>query len=420
MLGWFMVLLKIHDSRLTTKKIAMIYHQLGDIPHKRHTQFRRPDGELYQEELFGAEGFHGSSSLLYHHNPPTRVIKVEQGPEHHVEKWDEPMLRHHHLKTACVEEGGDPVTGRKCLLFNSDIQIGVACPDEPMSYFYKNGEHDELLFIHEGEGYVQTVFGRLDFGYGDYIFIPRGTIYQMVFETEKNRMLVIDSTGPVDVPDRYLSEKGQFLENSPYCERDIRRPEAQLFFDEKGEFEVKIKKQGRITSYWYEHHPFDVVGWDGYLYPWIFNIRDFEPITGRVHQPPPVHQTFKGRNYVVCSFCPRKFDYHPLSIPAPYTHSNVDSDEVLYYVEGDFMSRKGVEFASITHHPGGIPHGPHPGKYEGSIGMEKTDEYAVMIDTFHPLYLTTEAAKLDDGSYPYSWMEKEEKALETEEEVIRK
>lgn len=398
----------------------MIYHQLGDIPHKRHTQFRRPDGELYQEELFGAEGFHGSSSLLYHHNPPTRVIKVEQGPEHQVEKWDEPMLRHHHLKTACVEEGGDPVTGRKCLLFNSDIQIGVACPDEPMSYFYKNGEHDELLFIHEGEGYVQTVFGRLDFGYGDYIFIPRGTIYQMVFETEKNRMLVIDSTGPVDVPDRYLSEKGQFLENSPYCERDIRRPEAQLFFDEKGEFEVKIKKQGRITSYWYEHHPFDVVGWDGYLYPWIFNIRDFEPITGRVHQPPPVHQTFKGRNYVVCSFCPRKFDYHPLSIPAPYTHSNVDSDEVLYYVEGDFMSRKGVEFASITHHPGGIPHGPHPGKYEGSIGMEKTDEYAVMIDTFHPLYLTTEAAKLDDGSYPYSWMEKEEKALETEEEVIRK
>ena len=388
----------------------MIYHQLGKIPHKRHTQFRRPDGELYQEQLFGAEGFHGSSSLLYHHNPPTRTIKVEQGPEVKIEKWDEGVLRHHHLRTANVEEGGDPVMGQKVLLFNNDVQIGVVRPTEAMNYFYKNGEHDELLFIHEGEGYVQTMFGRLDFGYGDYIFIPRGTIYQMVFETEKNRVLTVDSTGPIDVPDRYLSEKGQFLENSPYCERDIRRPTGEsLFSDEKGEYELKIKKQGRLTSYWYEHHPFDVVGWDGYLYPWIFNIKDFEPITGRVHQPPPVHQTFKGHNYVVCSFCPRKFDYHPKSIPAPYAHSNVDSDEVLYYVEGDFMSREGVETASITQHPGGIPHGPHPGKYEGSIGEEATDEYAVMIDTFHPLHLTTEAKKLDDDSYPYSWLEGKDK-----------
>lgn len=389
----------------------MIYHQLGKIPHKRHTQFRRPDGELYQEHLFGAEGFHGVSSLLYHHNPPTRTFKVEAGPELKIEKWEEGILRHHHLRTANVKEGGDPVLGRKVLLFNHDIQIGAARPTEAMDYLYKNGEHDELLFIHEGEGYVQTMFGRLDFEYGDYIYIPRGTIYQMVFETEKNRMLTVDSTGPIDIPDRYLSDKGQFLENSPFCERDIRRPEGDdLFFHEEGEFEVKIKKQGRITSYWYEHHPLDVVGWDGYLYPWIFNIKDFEPITGRVHQPPPVHQTFKGHNYVVCSFCPRKFDYHPLSIPAPYAHSNVDSDEVLYYVEGDFMSRKGVEEGSITQHPGGIPHGPHPGKYEGSIGKEATDEYAVMIDTFHPLHLTTEAKKIDDDGYPYSWIEDKEKA----------
>lgn len=394
----------------------MIYHQLGKIPHKRHTQFRKPNGELYQEHLFGAEGFHGWSSLLYHNNPPTRTYKVEQGPEVKIEKWEEGMLRHHHLRTTSVEAGGDPVLGRKVLLFNNDVQIGIARPTDSMDYFYKNGEHDELLFIHQGEGYVQTMFGRLDFGYGDYIYIPRGTIYQMVFETDQNKMLTVDSTGPVDIPDRYLSDKGQFLENSPFCERDIRRPEGQLFYEEEGEFEVKIKKQGRITSYWYEHHPFDIVGWDGYLYPWIFNIKDFEPITGRVHQPPPVHQTFKGHNYVVCSFCPRKFDYHPLSIPAPYAHSNVDSDEVLYYVEGDFMSRKGVEEGSITQHPGGIPHGPHPGKYEGSIGKEETDEYAVMIDTFHPLHLTMEAKKLDDDSYPYSWNEEvEPKKVEAEE-----
>jgi homogentisate 1,2-dioxygenase len=386
----------------------MIYHQLGKIPPKRHTQFRRADGELYQEHLFGAEGFHGFSSLLYHHNPPTRTFKVERGAKVNLKKWDDGMLRHHHLRTANVEEGGDPVMGRKVLLYNDDIQMGVVRPTEEMNYFYKNGEHDELLFIHEGEGYVQTMFGRLDFEYGDYIYIPRGTIHQIVFETEKNRLFTVDSSGPIGIPERYLSKQGQFLENSPYCERDICRPEEPLFIDEKGEFEIKIKKQGRYTSFWYHHHPFDVVGWDGYLYPWIFNIHNFEPITGRVHQPPPVHQTFKGPNYVVCSFCPRKFDYHPLSIPAPYAHSNVDSDEVLYYVEGEFMSRKGVETASITEHPGGIPHGPHPGKYEGSIGKEATDEYAVMIDTFHPLYRTVEAKKLDDESYPYSWNEEEE------------
>ncbi len=274
-----------------------------------------------------------------------------------------------------------------------------------MDYFYRNGEHDEILFIHEGNGIFQSQFGRLNFGYGDYIIVPRGTTYQILFESEENRMLVIESAGPVRVPNRYISHLGQFLENSPFCERDIRRPEEPMFFVESGEFEVRIKKMGRMHIYSFDHHPFDVVGWDGYLYPWIFNIRDFEPITGRIHQPPPVHQTFQGDNFVVCSFVPRKFDYHPESIPAPYNHSNVDSDEVLYYVEGDFMSRKGISVASFTIHPGGIPHGPHPGTVEKSIGAEATEEYAVMVDTFHPLQLTEQARELDNAKYPYSWLE---------------
>lgn len=382
----------------------MYYHRLGKIPQKRHTQFRRKDGQLYTEELFGAEGFSGNSSLLYHHHQPTTVKKVEQGAPIQIEKWEEGLLRHHHLLSHKLPKGGDPVSGRVVLLFNDDVQIGLCCPTEPMNYFYRNGEHDEMLFIHEGTGYVQTVFGRLDFHPFDYIYIPRGTTYQVVFESKEARMLTIDSTGPIGFPKRYLSKMGQFMENSPFCERDFRLPTDPLFYDEKGEFEVRIKKQGRLHHYTFEFHPFDVVGWDGYLYPWIFNMKDFEPITGRVHQPPPVHQTFEAHNYVICSFCPRKYDYHPLAIPAPYNHSNVDSDEVLYYVEGEFMSRKGVEYASITHHPGGIPHGPHPGTVEKSIGKEGTEEYAVMIDTFRPLHLTKAAKDLDDGIYQYSWI----------------
>ncbi len=382
----------------------MIYHKLGEIPKKRHTQFRRPDGELYTEELFGAEGFSGSSSLLYHYHPPTTVHKVDQGEAFKIEPWEEDLLRHHHLLTHDMPGGGDPIEGRVPVLYNDDVVISLARPNESMDYFYRNGEHDELLFIHEGEGHVQTNFGRLRFEPFDYIYIPRGTTWQMVFKTDQNRILVVDSTGPITVPKRYRSEYGQFLENSPFCERDIRLPQEPLFFDETGEFEVRIKKQGRMHHYTFKHHPFGVVGWDGHLYPWIFNMKDFEPITGRVHQPPPVHQTFDAPNYVVCSFCPRKYDYHPLAIPAPYNHSNVDSDEVLYYVQGEFMSRKGVEYASITHHPGGIPHGPHPGSVEKSIGKEGTDEYAVMIDTFRPLKLTQAAKEMDDGIYHYSWI----------------
>jgi homogentisate 1,2-dioxygenase len=382
----------------------MIYHSLGKFPHKRHTQFRREDGQLYTEELFGAEGFSGNSSLLYHHNPPTTVKRVEKGKEIVIKPWKEDLLRHHHLLTHNLPKSGDPVSGRVVVLYNNDVQIALCRPTEKMTYFYRNGEHDEMLFIHEGKGVLQTNFGKLTFEPFDYIYIPRGVTWQMTFDTDENRMLVIDSTGPIEIPKRYRSDLGQFLENSPFCERDIRRPVAPLFFDEQGEFEVRIKKQGRFHHYFFDFHPFDVVGWDGYLYPWIFNMKDFEPITGRVHQPPPVHQTFEAHNYVICSFCPRKYDYHPLSIPAPYNHSNVDSDEVLYYVQGEFMSRKGVEYASITHHPGGIPHGPHPGTVEKSIGKEGTEEYAVMVDTFKPLHLTEDAKKMDDGIYHYSWI----------------
>ncbi len=383
----------------------MIYHQLGQVPHKRHTQFRKPDGSLYSEELFGAEGFSGSSSLLYHIHPPTTVSRVEPGAEIVIKPWKEGLLRHHHILGGKIPAGGDPVTGRTVLLYNNDVQLSLCRPTEPMPWFYRNGEHDELLFIHEGEGVLESVFGALPFGPFDYLVIPRGTTYRLVFHTTENRMLALDSTGPIGIPKRYLSKLGQFMENSPFCERDIRRPEMPLTIDERGEYEVRIRKQGRYHHYFFPHHPFDVVGWDGYLYPYAFNMKDFEPITGRVHQPPPVHQTFDAPNYVVCSFCPRKYDYHPLAIPAPYNHSNVDSDEVLYYVEGQFMSRKGVDLASLTHHPGGIPHGPHPGTVEKSIGKEATEEYAVMVDTFHPLHLTEAARDLDDGHYPYSWID---------------
>lgn len=382
----------------------MYYHKLGAVPHKRHTQFRRADGELYTEELFGAEGFSGNSSLLYHHNEPTRVLRCELGADVKPVAISNDVLRHHHLVTKDIEAGGDAITSRKTVLFNNDVEIMLSCPTQEMDYFYKNGEHDEMFFVHEGEGFVQSAFGRLDFKPFDYVYIPRGTIYQVSFKTKKNRLLVWDSTGPINFPKRYVSYMGQFMENSPFCERDFRLPTDPMFHDQKGEFEIRIKKQGRMHHYWFEEHPFDVVGWDGYLYPWIFNMKDFEPITGRVHQPPPVHQTFEAHNYVVCSFVPRKFDYHPLAIPAPYAHSNVDSDEVLYYVEGDFMSRKGVHYASITHHPGGIPHGPHPGTVKKSIGKEATDEWAVMIDTFKPLLRTKFAVELDDEKYPTSWL----------------
>jgi len=381
------------------------YHKLGSLPHKRHTQFRQPDGSLYHEELMGIHGFAGIQSILYHLRPPTRVREVGMVRVVSVDYEEQEHLRHRHFRTAGLEKKGDAIESRVPLMGNSDVVLYVARPSEPMSYYYRFAHGDETLFIHDGEGTLESQFGRLRYRPGDYLVIPTGVVWRLTPDPgSEQRMLVIEAFGHVEPPKRYLNRYGQFLEHSPYCERDIRPPEELVTHDEFGEFEVRVKARDRISRFVYLHHPLDVVGWDGHLWPFAFNIADFEPITGRLHQPPPVHQTFDGPGFVVCSFCPRLFDYHPQSIPAPYNHSNVDSDEVLYYVEGDFMSRKGIERASVTVHPNGIPHGPHPGTYEGSIGKERTDELAVMVDTFRPLRLAKAALPFEDEGYAYSWL----------------
>ncbi|MEP0871931.1 homogentisate 1,2-dioxygenase [Trichocoleus desertorum AS-A10] len=380
------------------------YYKLGAIPHKRHTQFRQPDGSLYHEELISVQGFSGVQSLLYHLRPPTQVYKVLSHQDTKIAYEESSALRHRHLRTADVTAGGDAIAARIPLLVNSDVCISVAQPTEPMAYWYRFAHGDEVIFIHQGTGILESQYGVLPYRPGDYLVIPTGVLWRILPDAEsEQRMLAIEAQGHIEPPQRYLNRYGQFLEHAPYCERDIRPPQDLVAHDEAGEFEVQIKAQGCITHYLYHYHPLDVVGWDGHLYPYALNIEDFEPITGRVHQPPPVHQTFAAAGFVICSFVPRLFDYHPLAIPAPYNHSNVDSDEVLYYAAGNFMSRRGIEEASVTVHPSGIPHGPHPGMYEGSIGKERTDELAVMIDTFRPLRLTAQATHLEDLNYLYSW-----------------
>ncbi len=381
-----------------------IYHSLGAIPPKRHTVFRKPNGDLYAEELVSTEGFSSLYSLVYHCHPPTIVKSI--GKPYSVEPKiaRERHLLHTSLLGFKIKPEDDYLKSRKPVLVNSDLHITLAAPRKSMTdYYYKNSQADEVVFIHEGSGKLKTGFGEINFAYGDYLVIPRGTIHQFEFNDENNRLFIIESFSPIRTPKRYRNDFGQLEEHSPFCERDIKRPQNLQTFDEFGSFEVLIKKQGIIYPYTYGTHPFDFVGWDGFHYPWAFSIHDFEPITGRLHQPPPVHQTFEGHNFVICSFVPRKYDYHPLAIPAPYNHSNVDSDEVLYYVDGDFMSRKSVERGQITLHPGGIPHGPHPGTVEKSIGKEKTEELAVMIDPFRPLMLTEDALAIEDESYHTSW-----------------
>ncbi len=381
------------------------YYSLGRIPPKRHTIFRKPDGALYAEELVSTEGFSSAYSLVYHVQPPTLVKQIAEPINATTTIARDKHLKHTSLKGFQVTPASDYLESRKPVLVNDDLQIILAAPQNSMTaYFYKNSSADELLFVHEGSGTLKTGFGSIKFSYGDYLVIPRGTIYQLEFETAENRLFIVESFSPIEPPRRYLNKSGQLTEQSPYCERDIRQPKDLVTNDESGEFKIIIKKQGLYYPYSYGSHPFDFVGWDGFHYPWAFSIHDFEPITGRLHQPPPVHQTFEGHNFVVCSFVPRKFDYHPLSIPAPYNHSNVDSDEVLYYVDGDFMSRKSVERGQITLHPAGIPHGPHPGTVEKSIGKESTAELAVMVDTFHPLKLTSHALGIEDPSYFSSWL----------------
>jgi homogentisate 1,2-dioxygenase len=380
------------------------YYKLGTIPHKRHTQFRQPDGSLYHEELISVHGFSGIQSLLYHLHPPTPIDQIQLERIEKLVYEDSVPLKPRHLRTAKIAEGKDAIASRVPVLANSELCISVARPTEAMSYWYRFAHGDEIIFIHTGSGILESQYGILRYRSGDYLVIPTGVLWRIVpDEHVEQRMLIIESFGHVNPPSRYLNRYGQFLEHSPYCERDIRPPEELKTYDETGEFEVRVKARHCITRYIYQHHPLDVMGWDGHLYPYALNIEDFEPITGRIHQPPPVHQTFDGRGFVICSFVPRLFDYHPLAIPAPYNHSNVDSDEVIYYVAGNFMSRKGIEEASITVHPAGIPHGPHPGTYEGSIGKTETQELAVMIDTFHPLYLVQSALELEDKHYVYSW-----------------
>lgn len=381
------------------------YYTLGDIPHKRHTQFRQPDGSLYAEQLVGTLGFSGVSSLLYHINPPTQISRIGEPVAFAPKKAEGVKLAPHHLRTLSQKTTGtDYLNARKTMLFNSDVAISTCCPSErSMDYYYKNAQADEVIFVHEGTGDLLTQMGRIPFRPGDYLVIPRTIIHKFRFDEGQTRLLVIESFSPVETPRRYRNQFGQLLEHAPFCERDIRPPVDLITETQKGEHRLQIKKEGQLHQYYYNFSPFDAVGWDGYFYPYAFSIYDFEPITGRIHQPPPVHQTFEAHNFVICSFVPRLFDYHPLSIPAPYNHSNVDSDEVLYYVEGNFMSRKGVDIASFTIHPGGIPHGPHPGTVEASIGKTGTEEYAVMVDTFKPLYLTEEAVALMDENYPMSW-----------------
>lgn len=382
------------------------YHTLGTIPHKRHTQFRKPDGTLYSEQLFSTEGFSNDYSLLYHTWPPTQIIHTDEPINVMPKVAEEKMLKHRSFEGFHIKPENDFLQSRKPVLVNSDCHIVLAAPQKSMTnYFYKNADADEMIFVHEGSGKLCTQYGDLTFAYGDYLVIPRGTIYQIQFTDEKNRLLIVESFSPIRYPKKYQSKYGQLMEHSPYCERDIRTPQNLITIDEDGDFLIKTKKKGVLYGLHYAHHPFDVVGWDGCCYPFAFSIHDFEPITGRVHQPPPVHQTFEANNFVVCSFCPRLYDYHPDAIPAPYNHSNIDSDEVLYYVDGDFMSRKNVTRGMITLHPAGIPHGPHPGAVDKSIGKKETQELAVMVDTFHPLQLTEDALAIENSGYTMSWAE---------------
>lgn len=383
-----------------------IYHKLGNMPQKRHTVFQSPEGKHYYEQLFGTEGFSGMSSLTYHVHRPTQVKEIRGSkdvrPKIAVDKNIRAML----MKGFEVKPEDDFLDSRKTLMVNGDCAIGLAAPRKSMKdYFYKNADADEMLFIHKGTGTLRTFMGNIPFEYGDYLIIPRGMIYQMEFDTEDNRIFFVESYAPIYTPKRYRNYFGQLLEHSPFCERDYKLPQDLETHDEKGDFVMKIKKEGMLHELVYATHPFDVVGWDGYNFPYGFSIHNFEPITGRVHQPPPVHQTFETNAFVVCSFCPRLYDYHPQAIPAPYNHSNIDSDEILYYVDGDFMSRNNIKQGHITLHPKGIPHGPAPGAMERSIGQKETQELAVMVDTFRPLMITEEAMSIDDGQYYKSWVE---------------
>lgn len=379
---------------------------MGSVPPKRHTIHEKPEGGIYYEQLFGTEGFHGLSSLLYHTHRPTMISSYGETIDLKPKAAIENNIKSRMLEGFNIKSKDDFLKARTPVLFNDDVQIDIASPKKgTINYFYKNSDSDEILFIQKGSGILKTLFGELKFNYADYLVIPRGTIYKIEFETSDNKLLVIESNSPIVTPKRYRNEFGQLLEHSPFCERDIKLPENLVSHDSFGDYLIKVKKEKKLHEIYYASHPFDVIGWDGYCYPYIFSALNFEPITGRIHQPPPVHQTFEGNNFVICTFAPRLYDYHPKSIPAPYNHSNIDSDEVLYYVDGDFMSRNHVEHGFMSLHPGGIPHGPHPGAYERSIGQKQTSELAVMIDTFKPLKVTQAALDIELKDYWKSWLD---------------
>jgi len=379
---------------------------MGSVPPKRHTIHEKPEGGIYYEQLFGTEGFHGLSSLLYHTHRPTMISSYGETIDLKPKAAIENNIKSRMLEGFNIKSKDDFLKARIPVLFNDDVQIDIASPKKgTINYFYKNSDSDEILFIQKGSGILKTLFGELKFNYADYLVIPRGTIYKIEFETSDNKLLIIESKSPIVTPKRYRNEFGQLLEHSPFCERDIKLPENLVSHDSFGDYLIKVKKEKKLHELYYASHPFDVVGWDGYCYPYIFSALNFEPITGRIHQPPPVHQTFEGNNFVICTFVPRLYDYHPKSIPAPYNHSNIDSDEVLYYVDGDFMSRNHVEHGFMSLHPGGIPHGPHPGAYERSIGQKQTSELAVMIDTFKPLKVTQAALDIELKDYWKSWLD---------------
>ena len=382
------------------------YKSLGKIPHKRHTTFKKEDGGYYYEQLFGTEGFSSMASLMYHVHRPTMVKAVNSSVDLTPVAAVDKNIKSHMLDGFKTPQIDDFLESRKIVLFNNDLNIALSAPKKSLTtYFYKNADADEVIFVHQGTGTLRTMLGNIPFGKGDYLVIPRGIIYQIDFDQEDNRLFIVESFSPVLTPRTYRNKFGQLLEHSPFCERDFRPPSELETHDEKGEFVIKIKKENVLHELVYASHPFDVVGWDGYNFPYAFNIDDFEPITGRVHLPPPIHQNFEAHNFVICSFCPRLYDYHPEAVPAPYNHSNIDSDEVLYYVDGDFMSRNHVDKGFISLHPAGIPHGPHPGAMERSIGQKETLELAVMVDTFRPLKLTQLALDLGDKDYYKSWLE---------------
>ena len=382
-----------------------VYHTLGAIPKKRHIAFRKPDGTIYNEQLLGNEGFTGPSSLLYHLRPPTTILSVKRLKETAYQADPDLTLRHRHLKTAMLAEGGCPTTDRVPLLFNDDCALLFARPTQDDPHFYRNAQADEVVYVSQGSGVLESQFGLLPYREGDYLVIHRGIMHRFKLDAVPHRLLIIESRGYVRTPERYRNHFGQIVEGAPYSERDFRIPQKLVTHDESGEFPIVVKQTNGLNELVLDHHPFDVVGWDGMFYPWAFNIHDFEPIVGRIHQPPPVHQTFQGDGFVICSFCPRPYDFHPEAVPAPYNHSNVDSDEVLYYASAEFMSRKGIEYGSVTLHPDGIPHGPHPGRAEASIGAKETNELAVMVDTFRPLKVAKQALAVEDPKYFRSWVE---------------